>query len=69
VARAGGEILYPGLYIEMKSPGEKPTPEQHEFIDYVRAQGYQVHVCYSWIEAAKIIISYMNLTEYGKFFL
>lgn len=60
-----------GLYIEMKAPsieigGRKTTKgrtskEQDWWIDQLRAQGYQVEVCYGWVEAAKAVIQYLDL--------
>lgn len=58
-----------GLYIEMKAPAEKPkNPEakgglsdaQIEFKTFVLSQGFGFAVCYSWIEARDVIISYLN---------
>lgn len=59
-----------GLYIEMKKPDEKPkranskgglSDDQLAFRDFVTEQGYSWHVCYSWREAADVIIHYFML--------
>lgn len=65
-------IAYAGLYIEMKKPSEKPvketskgglSDEQIKFRDYAREVGYYWRVCYSWREAADVIVSYYNLKQ------
>ena len=50
-----------GLFIEMKSAKGKVTPIQAEIHGLLRQQGYQVSVCYSWVEAAAEIERYLQL--------
>jgi hypothetical protein len=57
-------VLYCGLYIEMKTRGRKPTPEQAEFISFVREAGYKAIVAYSWQEAARELVDYLKLKEF-----
>lgn len=49
------------LWIEFKVPGKYATPEQREWHDRLRAAGALVFVCKSWMEAANIVIDYLNL--------
>lgn len=59
---------YSGLYIEMKKPDQKPkrdgkggvSDEQQEFGDFVKTQSFGWCVCYSWDEAADLIIQYLR---------
>lgn len=51
-----------GLYIEMKAPGAKLTPEQESFRDE-HLHGHRFAVCYSWIEAALVICDYLYLPD------
>lgn len=57
VARQG----YHGLYIELKAGKGKATASQKQWLDALNAQGYKAIICYGWIEAAKVIIDYMDL--------
>lgn len=58
VARAG----YHGLFIEMKKPGKAAatSPAQKKRIDALRADGYVVVVCDSWIAAANHLGAYLT---------
>lgn len=49
-----------GLYIEMKKPGGKPSPEQIEFGEFVQSQGFGFVVCDHWEKARDIIIQYLQ---------
>lgn len=49
---------YHGLWIEMKHGRNKLTPEQAEFGEYVRAQGYATAVCYSADDAYRALVEY-----------
>lgn len=61
-----GETRYAGLYIEMKIESRRKhkngglSDDQVECIAYLREVGYYVAVCYSWIEAWKVIEDYLN---------
>lgn len=50
-----------GLYIEMKVKGNKPTPEQLEFKQYLLENGYLANVCFSCDEAISLLKEYLNL--------
>lgn len=61
--------VWPGLYIEMKKPSEKPkkatslgglSVEQIEFKNFVMEQGYGWIVCYTWREAADTLTAYLK---------
>lgn len=56
VARDG----YHGLYIEMKYGKGKLTNNQKNWKRIVETQGYKTVVAYSWIEAARKIVSYLT---------
>jgi hypothetical protein len=57
VARCGCH----GLYIEMKRQrGGRVTPEQTEWMDALRAEGYAVAVCQGWIMASGVITEYLG---------
>jgi hypothetical protein len=57
-------VLYCGLYIEMKTKGRKPTPEQADFISFVTEAGYKAVVAYSWQQAALELVSYLKLKDF-----
>ena len=52
-----------GLYIEMKYGKNKPTPLQKKRMKALEEQGYDVVVCWGWIEAAKKIMKYLGLSD------
>lgn len=49
-----------GLFLEMKVGSNKPTPEQNEYIDYLRANGYAVSVHWSADSAISAIKEYLQ---------
>lgn len=63
---------YPGLWIEMKKPGEwgkalgGRSSGQLEWHKRLRAQGYAVCTCYSWRSAVAVLIMYHTGTEIMK---
>lgn len=64
VARLG----YHGLWIEMKKPSQKSeknltagcSDTQLEWLADLKAEGYFVWVCYSWIEARDCLLWYLG---------
>lgn len=58
---------YAGLYIEMKVKPNKPTPEQLEFMDNVRQEGYSAVVCYSATEAINVITDYLRGKKWSEY--
>lgn len=59
----GRELKAHGLFIELKLPGYAPSavkPEQREWHEDLRKQGYRVEVCGGWEAAAKVIQDYMS---------
>jgi hypothetical protein len=56
VARGG----YHGFYLEMKYGRNSPEAHQLEMMDKLRLQGYLVLVFYSWQNAAKELLVYME---------
>ena len=61
VARQG----YHGLFIEMKRPGEKPRPEQVEWLEALQAQGYMATVCDGFEDAMQAISEYLGIELYS----
>ena len=49
-----------GLYIEMKMPGNYPTPEQKGWLKALLEQGYLATDCHGWIEAKELIETYLK---------
>ena len=49
-----------GLYVEMKYGDNKPTEKQKEWLFSLKEQGYATAVCYSWEEAAGLIMTYLK---------
>ncbi len=63
----------PGLFIEMKAPGRKPkrestdplntlTPEQRDVRDGLLNLGYAYELCFSDLEARRVIVAYLGCT-------
>jgi hypothetical protein len=61
-----GRCIYRGLILEFKSDTGRLSPEQRDWCDYFREQGYRVEVPRSWVEAALIVIDYFNLPNQLK---
>ena len=58
--RSGG---FGGLFIEMKRENTgRPTPEQVEWIAFLREQGYWADFAYGFEQAKNIVIQYLALT-------
>lgn len=53
-------ILRAGLYIEMKAPGRKPTPDQVVWRNRLIDAGYAYWLCFDWRQAANAIIDYLG---------
>lgn len=54
---------YHGLYIELKrKKGGKVSPEQAEWLQYLREKGYYAEVAHGFEEAKGIVIHYLSLT-------
>lgn len=53
-------FLASGLWIEMKAPGNGLSEKQKEWGELMRRQRYVTKVCYSWEEASREIIDYLN---------
>ena len=51
---------YHGLFIEMKAGSNKTTETQDEWIHFLKLQGHAVYVCYSDLEAIKILDDYLS---------
>lgn len=55
--RRGG---FGGLWIELKAPGKKPTPEQRRWIERMTTAGYFATWTDDWERAAQIITAYLH---------
>ena len=55
---AGG---FGALYIEMKYGRNKPTENQRAWIQFLRALGNRVEVCYSYEAARAVVCDYLNI--------
>lgn len=51
---------YHGLYIEMKKPKGKESPEQKAFGAFLTTQGYLYRCCDDWMKAATTLAWYMG---------
>jgi hypothetical protein len=49
-----------GYWIEMKAPGKKPRPEQYQWLDEMRANGYKAEWFDDWEKARESIIDYLK---------
>jgi hypothetical protein len=59
IARGG----YHGLFVELKHGGNKPSPEQLAYIQFLEDQHYFVVVCYGWEAAVNVIEVYMSCAK------
>lgn len=59
--KARGNLIFAGLFVEMKAGRNRLTAEQAEFREWAESQGYQHRTCYSWIEAATAILVYLGV--------
>ena len=50
---------YPGMFIEMKAESGRLSPEQVDFIAFLRLAGYYVVVAYNWLQAKELIEGYL----------
>ena len=55
-----------GLYIEMKAEKGRLTDNQKHWIEKLRQNNYAVEVCWSWENAMKVIINYLDNIELAK---
>jgi hypothetical protein len=51
---------YHGLFIELKTPTGRPTPEQKQWIDALNEQGYKAVICKGLIAAQTEINNYLS---------
>lgn len=55
--------LWAGLWIELKRPGGRVSPEQSDFLDVLRAQEYFACVCFGFDDCTQSITRYLNLRK------
>lgn len=63
--REGSVIVKPGLYIEMKTTGKKPTPDQLKWRNRLITAGYSYYLAFGWQQAANAILDYLG-SEYAR---
>lgn len=51
---------YHGLFIELKAPKGRVSPEQSDMLDLLRANGYVCRVCFGWDQAREVIEGYLG---------
>jgi hypothetical protein len=51
---------YHGLFIELKAPKGRVSPEQGEMVSILLLSGYQCRVCYGWDDARGVIENYLG---------
>lgn len=62
VARAG----YHGLWIELKRLDDgRPSKAQLKWIERMTAEGYVAAVCHGWVQAARMICTYLHIRGTG----
>lgn len=57
------DVMYSGLFIEMKAGKNKTTESQDEWITRLREAYYKVVVCYGFEEAKQTILDYLEVME------
>lgn len=69
---AGGWDTTPGLFIELKIPSRRNerngglSDEQMAWRVRLITAGYEVEVCYGWVEAWNLIVDYLRLPQEEK---
>lgn len=56
---------YHGIYVELKTGANSPTPNQNEFMSGAIREGYYCCVCYGWPCAAAVIEDYLSMPAAG----
>lgn len=51
-----------GLWVELKAPGKKPTPDQRAWLARMTRAGYRAEWCDNWTKAAAILADYTGTT-------
>ncbi|MGN6205965.1 VRR-NUC domain-containing protein [Humibacter sp.] len=54
-----------GLFIELKAKGGRPSPEQRQWLQALREQGYAAHLCVGWDDARQTITDYLALPSHA----
>ena len=52
---------YHGLYIELKTPAGRATPDQRWWCERLNAEGCFAEICHGWESAAKVLAWYLRL--------
>lgn len=68
---------YHGLFLELKAPKGRVSPDQKTMLETLRASGYACCVCFGWDEAREAVEGYLGkfipkkiyATEYKKEFV
>ena len=51
---------YAGLYIEMKKPGGRASPDQLRFSVFATRMGYRWELCDTWDKAYAVLVDYLT---------
>ncbi len=51
-----------GLYLEFKTPGRQATPEQIDFMEEAKKDGYECALVFSWQEALDVWCRYVGIS-------
>jgi hypothetical protein len=65
---AGG-IICPGLVAEMKKPRKTASTEQHDYLEFMRSQGFATYVWTEWQRAALDISGFMQLSAIAPIYV
>lgn len=61
VPRMVNNVMYGGLFIELKVKGNKCTENQKKWLRRLSEQGYKTEVCYGCSEAIEVIKEYLGI--------
>ena len=57
---------YHGLYIELKTPTGRATPDQRWWCERLNAEGCFAEICHGWESAAKVLAWYLELGKEAR---
>lgn len=57
--------VVPGLFVEMKRPGEKLTESQKKYIPQIESLDWKVVIAVGWVQMVEEIITYLEIVSPG----
>lgn len=63
---AGRNVVKVGLVIELKFGKNTPSEAQRAWLGFLERQGWEVHTCYGWMDAARALVRYLG-DEPGRY--